>query len=678
MNNAKKILAVCCLSAALPVCLHTRDYTNSIGMKMVDIAPGSFLMGGPGYGRNYDEAPAHEVVISAPFRISATEVTNAQYELFDPGHREYRGRNRFSFRDGEAVVYVSWDDAAAFCEWLSEKEGKSYRLPTEAEWEYVCRAGSMGPYAIGDRALPKSMLKNQVETWDPRPVPLDVGKSIPNAWGVYDMHGNVEEWCLDWYGPYPSSVQKDPAGPAEGISKVVRGGSHNTPAEYLRSSNRSSSFPGDRTLFTGFRIVEVTGDSLSVRLSSGTGAPDVETVGKQDGKRDSGKRRKSGNRIPDGPFFSGPVPFVRYDRSKEYMFTHNHCPAVTWLGDGSLLAIWFSAENEKDREMTVLSSRYDPAKGEWSSPELFFKAADRNMTGSSLYYDGESGLLYHFNGVEAAGTWGHLALVMRTSADDGRTWSAPVFVNPEHEPGNQVIAGTIRTAEGYIVQPCDATHTVRGGSILHISMDGGKTWERSDAGHETEVPVFTENGTGHRIAGIHAGVVQLSDGSLLAFGRDDNIVKDGKPRMPASISHDMGKTWTYHATEFPPVSSGQRLVLKRLNEGPLMMISFTDASIDYRNIEGMAFSGRDGEYRGYGMYAALSFDEGKTWPVKKLLTDGTRRYLDGGAFTGWFLSDVTHAEPKGYLAVTQGPDNMIHLCTSALHYMFNLEWLMEK
>ena len=109
-----------------------------------------------------------------------------------------------------------------------------------------------------------------------------------------------------------------------------------------------------------------------------------------------------------------------------------------------------------------------------------------------------------------------------------------------------------------------------------------------------------------------------------------------------------------------------------------MMISFTDASIDYRNIEGMAFSGRDGEYRGYGMYAALSFDEGKTWPVKKLLTDGTRRYLDGGAFTGWFLSDVTHAEPKGYLAVTQGPDNMIHLCTSALHYMFNLEWLMEK
>lgn len=670
MNSLQKIF-VCCAAAVFPAVAYAEDGPESIGLRMIDISPGSFLMGSSGYGRNYDEAPVHEVIISEPFRISATEVTNAQYEMFDPSHRKLRGKDRFSFRDNEAVIHVSWHDAMAFCKWLSEKDGKTYRLPTEAEWEYVCRAGSMGPYSIGDRALPKQMLKNQVETWEPRPIPLDVGKSIPNAWGVYDMHGNVEEWCMDWYGPYEDAMQNDPTGPAAGISKVTRGGSHNTPVEYLRSSNRSSALPDDRTAFIGFRIVEVSGDGPAVN-AAGSEKHDARAVKTKDKKY----RRPAARQ--NVPFFAAPVPFVKYDRNLEYMFTHNHCPAVTWLGDGSLLAIWFSAENEKDREMTILSSRFDPARGSWSDPELFFKIADRNMTGSALYYDQDSGLLYHFNGVEAAGTWGNLALVMRTSPDNGRTWSAPVFVNPEHGPGNQVIAGTFKTAEGWLLQPCDATHTVRGGSILHISKDGGKTWERSDAGHEDEVPVFAEDSTGHRIAGIHAAVVQLSDGSLMAFGRDDNIVKDGKPRMTASISKDMGKTWTYHATEFPPVSSGQRLILKRLNEGPLMLISFTDARIDWQNIEGMSFSGKDGEFTGYGMYAALSFDEGRTWPVKKLLTNGKRRYLDGGAFTGWFMTDGTHAEPKGYLAATQGPDNVIHLCTSALHYMFNLEWIMEK
>ena len=640
--------------------------TNSIGMEMVAVKPGTFLMGSAGTGLDYDEAPAHPVTISGGFRIGATEVTNRQFEMFMPGHSALRGKDGLSREDDEAVIFVSYDEAAAFCRWLSEKEGKNYRLPTEAEWEYACRAGSMGPYAIGDRALPKSMLKHQEHVWKPVSLSLRTGVSIPNGWGIYDMHGNVEEWCLDWYGPYGSGMDVNPAGPSNGESRVVRGGSHNTPVKYLRSANRSALLPGDRTAFTGFRIVEAP-ENEKLRY---TPAAKVKKPGKQAPYR--WKKVES-------PLFEVPRNYIRREFMGEIpeMFTHNHCPAVTWLPNGDLLAVWFSTEDEKDREMTILSSRLKAGSREWTKPELFFKVADRNMTGSALFYDNEEGVLYHFNGVEAAGAWQNLALVFRTSTDCGHTWSEPEFVNPEHESGNQVIAGTIKTSEGSILQPCDATPTVRGGSILHISSDNGKSWHRSDAGAGNSVPNFREGGKGHRIAGIHAGIVELNDGRLLALGRDNNIQRDGKPTMPQSVSEDGGHTWTYSATGFPPVSSGQRIVLKRLNEGAILLVSFTDASIDYRNIHGMEFTADGETFTGYGMYAAVSFDEGKTWPVRKLLTDGTERWLYGGGFTGYFKMGRTHAEPKGYLAVTQSPDNVIHLLSSSLHYRFNLRWLME-
>ena len=643
------------------------DDVNSAGMKMVSIQPGQFLMGSSGIGRDYDEAPAHLVTITSPFRISSTEVTNKQFEMFMPEHSKLRGKNGFSSGDNEAVIYVSYHEAAAFCSWLSEREGKCYRLPTEAEWEYACRAGSMGPFAIGDRALPKAMLKHQEHSWKPVKVSLETGISTPNEWGIYDMHGNVEEWCLDWYGPYSSKPEVNPAGPETGSFRVVRGGSHNTPVNYLRSANRSALMPEDRTLFTGFRVVEVPANQK------------IETSEYNTGKQDRIRQKEYSWKEKVKPFFAGPQNYIRteYASGLPWMFPHNHCPAATWLPNGDLLAIWFSTEDEKDREMTVLSSRLKAGAKEWSKPELFFKIADRNMTGSALYYDREEGILYHFNGAEAAGTWQNLSLVFRTSSDNGYTWSEPKFVNPEHETGNQVIAGTLKTTDGKLIQPCDATPTVRGGSILHISEDNGNSWHRSDGNMVNAVPDFRDGGRGHRIAGIHAGVVELNDGRLLAFGRDNNIVRNGKPMMPCSISDDGGHTWEYSASEFPPVSSGQRLVLLRLNEGAIMLVAFTDARIDYENIKGMEFTSDGSTFTGYGMYAAVSFDEGKTWPVKKLLTDGKERWLYGGGFTGYFKMDRIHAEPKGYLAVTQSPDNVIHLFSSSLHYQFNLSWLTE-
>jgi hypothetical protein len=147
--------------------------------------------------------------------------------------------------------------------------------------------------------------------------------------------------------------------------------------------------------------------------------------------------------------------------------------------------------------------------------------------------------------------------------------------------------------------------------------------------------------------------------------------------MPISKSYDKGKTWTYSASPFPPIQGHQRLVLMRLAEGPIMLVSFTDhPTRTKRSQQGMPMLAADGDVQHcYGAYVALSYDEGKTWPVCRLLSDGVERHLNGGAWTQFFVMDNTHAEPRGYLAATQSPDGMIHLLSSRLHYAFNLAWI---
>jgi len=249
-------------TSALNSAQASETFVNSVGMKFVRIQPGSFMMG-QDKGGDWDERPVHKVNIRKPFDISATEVTNAQYEQFDPEHRALRGKLGFSERDDEAVVFVSWHDAAAFCEWLSKKEDKPYRLPTEAEWEYACRAGTETAYHTGD-TLPGEFQKNPRMSWFPdparrrrgaEPLPLTVAKTGANPWGLFDMHGNVEEWCCDWYGPYEHSEQTDPIGRAEGDFKVTRGGSHSTQVSFLRSANRLGALPDDKSWLIGFRVV---------------------------------------------------------------------------------------------------------------------------------------------------------------------------------------------------------------------------------------------------------------------------------------------------------------------------------------------------------------------------------------------------------------------------------------
>ncbi|HIB85862.1 TPA: glycoside hydrolase [Candidatus Poribacteria bacterium] len=669
-------------------------HTNSLGIQFVRIESGTFRMGigktplpseltdntsqqqswkpdQRPYLRNgdFDEHPSHTVKITQPFQISSYQVTNIQYEQFDPTHRELRDKLGFSQEDDEAVVFISWYDAVNFCQWLSKKEGVTYRLPTEAEWEYACRAGTTTYYHTGD-SLPEEFYKNANESWYPsvgrgggpeeEVVPLTVGQTPPNSWGVSDMHGNVEEWCYDWYGPYEEVDQVDPVGRENGLFRVTRGGSHSTPIYYLRSSNRLGTLPEDKSWLIGFRLVmgELPQSDPLPSTTSELWAQEVSQTQFDWSEKPTG----------DQPCFTDPKPFIHVpDPDQVPTFgKHNHQPSITWCPNGDLLAIWFSTYSERGREMTVMASRLRCGHDEWDRPSEFFNAPDRNLTGAALYNDGQ-GQLHHFNGLAVAGTWGPLALVMRTSTDNGYTWSVPRLIGPEHQNRHQVISGTSRTQEGYLIQPCDAVPGGSGGTAIHISRDGGQTW--NDPGVGKPKPEFANGQTGAWIAGIHAGVVQLRDGRLLAFGRGDTI----DDRMPMSVSKDMGETWIYSPSPFPPIGGGQRLVLLRLREGPLFLASFTG---DRKDQPPMEVTDTTGQKRSVtGLFAAVSLDEGQTWSNIRLIShDGPDRQLETTNGTP-FTMGISTAEPGGYLAGCQCPDGLIHLISSKQHYTFNLAWL---
>jgi formylglycine-generating enzyme required for sulfatase activity/serine/threonine protein kinase len=226
-----------------------QEWTNSIGMKFRLIPAGEFRMGVvPGDGSaDDDESPRHRVVITKPFYMGVYEVTQEQY-------RAVMGTNPSYFKgDNHPVEQVSWNDAVEFCRKLSQMDGESYRLPTEAEWEYACRAGSTSVYYWGNSMEDGHAWHEGNSGGQTHPV----GQKLPNAWGLYDMSGNVWEWCADWYdsGYYGRSPMQDPQGPSSGSMRVLRGGSWVNLARNLRSSYRNRLNPDFRYGSNGFRIL---------------------------------------------------------------------------------------------------------------------------------------------------------------------------------------------------------------------------------------------------------------------------------------------------------------------------------------------------------------------------------------------------------------------------------------
>jgi formylglycine-generating enzyme len=317
-----------------------KTVTNSIGMKLVRIPAGEFQMGIQqsneefakafvGYS-SYDpktfagtaierERPSHRVRITKSFFLGACHVTVGEFRRFvsESGYRtdaekgtelmvngmnkgkgafgwdaktgdqdfraEYSWRNPgIPQNDNHPVVCVSWNDATAFCQWLGRKEKKKYRLPTEAEWEYACRAGTTTQYWCGDDPeglakvanvadaafkgrYPKEFVSQYaIRASDGYVFTSPVGSFRANPFGLYDMHGNAGQWCADWFDDkyYGKSPQKDPSGPDSGTSRVYRGGTWCSIAESLRSRRRGGAAPDFRTMGTGFRIAgdQIDGD----------------------------------------------------------------------------------------------------------------------------------------------------------------------------------------------------------------------------------------------------------------------------------------------------------------------------------------------------------------------------------------------------------------------------------
>jgi len=227
----------------------TLDLGGGVTMKCILVPAGKFMMGSAKSetDRHSDEGPQHEVTITKPFYMAATEVTQEQYQRI-------MGTNPSHFKGAKnPVECVSWDDAAEFCRRLSERTGKTVRLPTEAEWEYACRAGSTTRYCFGD--ADEGLGEYAWHSANSGTTTHPVGHKKSNAWGLYDMHGNVWEWCADWYGDYPKGAVTDPQGPASGAFRVLRGGSWDGSLDGCRSASRFDTAPGYRFYFYGFRVV---------------------------------------------------------------------------------------------------------------------------------------------------------------------------------------------------------------------------------------------------------------------------------------------------------------------------------------------------------------------------------------------------------------------------------------
>ena len=231
------------------------DLGNGVTMKLVLIPSGEFMMGSD--KGDSDEKPVQRVRITKPFYMAVTEVTQEQWKAVmgaEPwSGKTYRGRSKDA-----PVNYVSWNDARDFCKKLSTRAGSTMRLPTEAEWEYACRAGSRTAYCFGDgtgRLGEYAWYEDNAEDAG-EDYPHRVGQKKPNAWGLYDMHGNVWEWCADWYDKdyYKSSPTDDPTGPRSGEYRVLRGGSWNYGPVDCRSADRVRCPPGFTSYCLGFRV----------------------------------------------------------------------------------------------------------------------------------------------------------------------------------------------------------------------------------------------------------------------------------------------------------------------------------------------------------------------------------------------------------------------------------------
>jgi formylglycine-generating enzyme required for sulfatase activity len=653
---------------------------NSIGMELVRIEPGSFRMGQPdslpsalreemsylGQG-DWDEQPVRTVTISRPYYIGVTEVTVEQYRRFDPDYQPPEP-------DAVYASGISWYEAQRLAEWLSRKEGRTYRLPTEAEWEYAARAGTTTPFWSGEAPSPRD---------------------AANPWGLRQVHGGLAEWMADWHGSYPALDETDPVGPSTGSARVVRGGGldRETPY-YARSANRASMAPGfppegtrrraqrlalaeDTTQATtaGTAPAELNRQHLyqafwregvgnegrhgiGVRLvlapQSSASPRAAETSFFRQAIKPAGPLVRQGPR-PDRPYFRKrrllPIPpentpLARIDANATAglhpaILDHQHSPALEVAPNGDVIAIYYTSHSELTPDVALLATRLRHGADGWDMPDLFLDFADVNDHAPMLWRDGDSLRFYFGSNKLASG----FPFQWTSSGDNGATWSEiafPMFETRIGPHSAQPITSAFRDSAGTIYLASDA---IGPESVLWVSRDDGRTWIDP----------------GGRTGGRHTAFAPIAGGRILGMGGKSSDIEGF---MPKSVSADGGRSWTISRTPFPSLGSNQRPTLVRLTSGRLFFAG------DLQRVDGLQPAGLTER----GAYVALSEDEGETWRIKRL--PGAEEHEDADKRA------TLRGATIGYSVARQAPDGVIHLITSmnaqALHFALNEAWILDS
>ncbi|MGA1983766.1 MAG: SUMF1/EgtB/PvdO family nonheme iron enzyme [Acidobacteriaceae bacterium] len=621
---------------------------------VVMIPAGSFVMGADvaplpdsvtkGFGvmstrpehGDFDEVPTHPVRISKAFKIGVTEVSAAEYRMFDPSYTA--GDTTQPYAAG-----VSWTQAMAYCAWLTKKTGKPWRLPTEAEWEYVARAGGKDIFGSSNEM--------------PKP-------DTANAFGARNMGVGRPEWTMDWYAPYQPGDQTDPVGAASGYTKVVRGGGLdyrrtggkgkdgtvtpdlNVPATapyFARAANRASMAPAyaSKDGNIGFRVVQAPMPAtkpgpaqkffFETAVKQQPIAPNALSAGPDPAKPWYHTHELfpnlNGHSMPGVGWKLGIAPGIGINY---------HNSAIQQLPNGDFLAAYYNnQQSEDDPDQTILIMRRRAGAEDWDMPEPFPMFADAGLCAPVIWNDkahpGKIWMFFGFSRLIGAPPFAYI-----TSLDNGVTWSPVQFPHFPHPIGryvSQPINSIVRGKDGAIYIPTDSTGQDADGngsiSVVWATRDEGKTWYD----------------TGGRTAGRHTTIVFAKNGDLLGFGGKNSSI-DG--RMPLATSHDDGKTWVKSKTPFDPLASGQRPSILRLASGRLFFVG------DHNPPKGR-HTPKD------GAYVALSDDDGKTWTMKNLPPDvGT----------------------VGYTTATQDAAGTIHIVTSKNSPNYEIElneaWVGDK
>jgi hypothetical protein len=488
-----------------------------------------------------------------------------------------------------------------------------------------------------------------------------------NPFGLHNVHEGPAEWVLDWHGLYPADPAIDPAGPAEGVARVVRGGGIAAPGAselpkypnsgtlpyFRRSANRASAPPDWRgPHHIGFRIVEGPPPGTPPWPRE---KPWHETAVKQS--------REYVERGPDPgrPWFrqrdaltTPPADSTEAEISAAGLapgvLGYMHHAALTVCPNGDLLAAWFSAPipNYEDlANVLVVAARLRFGSLEWDMPEPLMDLADIKDTSAVLWTG--AGTTYFVSG--GAGLSG-VPFRWRTSPDSGASWSPlllPRIEGPQGDSSAQPVSSMLRAHDGTLYLAADG---VGPASLLWASRDGGKTWYD----------------TGGRTAGRHTAFALLDSGRILGLGGKAGAI-DGY--MPQAISSDGGRTWQIGKSPFPAVGPNkQRPALLRLKSGRLFFAS------DWQDNAGRRPPGAPH----WGAFAALSGDEGRTWRIRNLPGARLPARFELRGRPGW--PDEPSKHPTlGYPAVAQAPNGVIHLITSynhpPQHFEMNEAWILS-